>query len=111
MCYRHLRFSLGKAEQATNMLLQLLSSLWESLSLPEVLLFSASFLLIADCLKRRRPKDFPPGPMPLPLLGNILHLDNKKPHLSVLKVRWWKGMHCADKTPALILTPERFSYK
>ncbi|KAJ6662585.1 hypothetical protein lerEdw1_011722 [Lerista edwardsae] len=79
-------FYFGKAGQETNMLLQLLSALWESLSLPEILLFSASFLLIADCLKRRRPKDFPPGPMPLPFFGNIFHLDSRKPHLSVLKI-------------------------
>ncbi|XP_066479442.1 cytochrome P450 2J2-like [Tiliqua scincoides] len=68
------------------MLLQLLSALWESLPWSEVLLFLASFLLIADCLKRRRPKDFPPGPVSLPVLGTIFHVDPKKPHLSALKI-------------------------
>ncbi|XP_066480696.1 cytochrome P450 2J2 [Tiliqua scincoides] len=68
------------------MLLQLLSVLWESLSLPEVLLFLASFLLVADYLKRRRPKGFPPGPMALPVLGNMFSVDFRKLHLSMQQI-------------------------
>ncbi|XP_042318055.1 cytochrome P450 2J2-like [Sceloporus undulatus] len=59
---------------------------WEALSLQVFLVFFATFLLIADYMKRRHPKDFPPGPVPLPFLGNLLHLDIRKPQLSVQKL-------------------------
>ncbi|XP_062994276.1 cytochrome P450 2J2-like isoform X1 [Elgaria multicarinata webbii] len=69
------------------MLFHLPAVLQGGLSLQVVLVFLAAFLLIADYVKRRRPRDFPPGPVPLPFLGNILDIDLKKPHLAVQKLR------------------------
>ncbi|CAI5777054.1 cytochrome P450 2J2-like isoform X1 [Podarcis lilfordi] len=67
------------------MLLQLLSVLWEALSLQVVLVFLATFLLLADFKKKIRPRNFPPGPMCLPFLGNLLHMDFKNPQNAVRK--------------------------
>uniref|UniRef100_A0A8C4YU09 Cytochrome P450 2J2-like n=1 Tax=Gopherus evgoodei TaxID=1825980 RepID=A0A8C4YU09_9SAUR len=49
-------------------------------------MFLGLFLLIADYTKRRQPKNFPPGPLPLPFLGHILHMDVKQPHRTVEKL-------------------------
>ncbi|XP_060132849.1 cytochrome P450 2J4-like isoform X3 [Zootoca vivipara] len=67
------------------MLLQLLSVFWEALSLQVVLVFLGTFILLADYKKKIRPRNFPPGPMCLPFLGNLLHMDFKNPQNGVLK--------------------------
>ncbi|XP_054835406.1 cytochrome P450 2J2 [Eublepharis macularius] len=68
------------------MLFQVLSAIQEAVSQPEFLLFLFIFLIIADYRKRRRPKDFPPGPLPVPFLGNMLNVLFEKPHIAIQKL-------------------------
>uniref|UniRef100_G1KGI4 Uncharacterized protein n=1 Tax=Anolis carolinensis TaxID=28377 RepID=G1KGI4_ANOCA len=55
---------------------------WEALSLKIVFVFLFTFLIIADYIRQRRPRGFPPGPRPLPFVGNLFSVDITKPHLS-----------------------------
>ncbi|XP_067323960.1 cytochrome P450 2J2-like [Anolis sagrei] len=55
---------------------------WEALSLKIVFVFLVTFLIFADYIRQRRPRGFPPGPRPLPFVGNLFTIDIKKPHLS-----------------------------
>ncbi|XP_044289827.1 cytochrome P450 2J1-like [Varanus komodoensis] len=73
--------------QRVKMLRHLLSTLQEGLSLPMVLVFLATFLLLADYLKGKRPRGYPPGPRPLPFLGNLLHFSEKTPLSDMQKLR------------------------
>uniref|UniRef100_A0A8C8VQJ7 Cytochrome P450 2J2-like n=1 Tax=Pelusios castaneus TaxID=367368 RepID=A0A8C8VQJ7_9SAUR len=63
-----------------------LMGLWQNMPFQTLVVFLGLFLLIADCMKRRRPKTFPPGPLALPFLGHILHIDVKQPHVTVQKL-------------------------
>ncbi|XP_044277293.1 cytochrome P450 2J2-like isoform X1 [Varanus komodoensis] len=69
------------------MLRHLLSALQEGLSLSVILVFLATFLLLADYLKGRRPRGYPPGPVRLPILGNILQFGAKNPLSDIEKLR------------------------
>ncbi|XP_030428733.1 cytochrome P450 2J2-like [Gopherus evgoodei] len=60
--------------------------LWQNMPFQTLAMFLGLFLLIADYTKRRQPKNFPPGPLPLPFLGHILHMDVKQPHRTVEKL-------------------------
>ncbi|XP_010216768.1 PREDICTED: cytochrome P450 2J2-like, partial [Tinamus guttatus] len=60
-------------------MLRLLSEGISGVSIRTLLVFLFIFLLIADYMKRRKPKNFPPGPFPLPFLGNVLSMDFKDP--------------------------------
>ncbi|XP_066532434.1 cytochrome P450, family 2, subfamily V, polypeptide 1 [Hoplias malabaricus] len=51
-----------------------------------LLLLSVVFLLVIDQIKTRKPKNFPPGPTPLPFIGNFLNLDYSQPHIHFTKM-------------------------
>uniref|UniRef100_A0A3B4DKW3 Cytochrome P450, family 2, subfamily V, polypeptide 1 n=1 Tax=Pygocentrus nattereri TaxID=42514 RepID=A0A3B4DKW3_PYGNA len=51
-----------------------------------LLLFFIVFLLVFGQVKNRRPKNFPPGPTPLPFLGNFFSLDHNQLHIQLTKL-------------------------
>lgn len=69
----------------------LVAAVWAALHLRTLLLAAVTFLFLADYLKNRRPKNYPPGPRGLPFVGSIFQLDFEKPHLSIQPVGWAKG--------------------
>uniref|UniRef100_A0A665T622 Uncharacterized protein n=1 Tax=Echeneis naucrates TaxID=173247 RepID=A0A665T622_ECHNA len=60
-------------------------SLW--LDSSSLLIFTLVFLVIAECLRNRRPRNFPPGPLALPLVGNVFSLDLRNAHRAMTEVR------------------------
>ncbi|XP_069336176.1 cytochrome P450 2J2 [Eulemur rufifrons] len=61
----------------------LAASLWAMLHPQTLLLGAVVFLLFADFLKRRRPKNYPPGPWRLPFAGSFFHLGFEQSHLTL----------------------------
>ncbi|XP_038190019.1 cytochrome P450 2J3-like isoform X2 [Arvicola amphibius] len=61
----------------------LVAAIWAAIHLRTLLLAAVTFLFLADYLKSRRPKNYPPGPRRLPFVGNMLQLDLEQPHLAV----------------------------
>ncbi|NWX17315.1 CP2J2 protein, partial [Aegotheles bennettii] len=64
----------------------MLHFLWEGISFQVLLVFLVVFLLLADYMKRRRPKNFPPSPFSLPFVGHLYLVDFKNPHIMVQKL-------------------------
>ncbi|MBN3326356.1 CP2J2 protein, partial [Atractosteus spatula] len=58
----------------------------EGLDAQSILLFLAVFLLITDIVKNKNPKNFPPGPWGLPILGNVFNIDTKQTHIYMGKL-------------------------
>ncbi|XP_052572650.1 cytochrome P450 2J3 isoform X3 [Peromyscus californicus insignis] len=63
----------------------LVAAIWAALHLRTLLLAAVAFLFLADYLKNRRPKNYPPGPRRLPFVGCLFYLDLKQPHIAVQK--------------------------
>ena len=69
----------------------LAAALWAVVHPRTLLLGTVAFLLAADFLKRRRPKNYPPGPWRLPFLGNFFLVDFEQSHLEVQLVGAGEG--------------------
>ncbi|NXI74151.1 CP2J2 protein, partial [Anseranas semipalmata] len=57
----------------------MLRLLWDGISFQVLLIFLFVFLLVADYMKRRKPKDFPPSPFSFPFLGHVQFLNASNP--------------------------------
>ncbi|XP_050994272.1 cytochrome P450 2J3-like isoform X2 [Labeo rohita] len=58
---------------------------YEWIDIKTILLFSLVFLLLSAYRKNKVPKNFPPGPWSLPIIGDLHHIDHKKIHLQLEK--------------------------
>ncbi|XP_078525913.1 cytochrome P450 2J2-like isoform X2 [Lissotriton helveticus] len=58
----------------------------QQLTVSNVLLFLAIFLFVGDYVKRRAPKNYPPGPFSWPFIGCLPSMDFAQPHVSLKKL-------------------------
>ncbi|XP_041912202.1 cytochrome P450 2J6-like [Alosa sapidissima] len=62
------------------------SSLLKWMDIQVLLVSTIVFLLLVDIMRRRRPKNFPPGPLCWPVIGNTVTIDFKKAHLELCRL-------------------------
>nr|XP_027800835.1 cytochrome P450 2J2-like [Marmota flaviventris] len=63
----------------------LATAFWAGIHTGTLLVGAVVFLFFAD-FKRRRPKNYPPGPWPLPVFGNFFQVNFENSHLDVQKL-------------------------
>ncbi|XP_065697747.2 cytochrome P450 2J2-like isoform X1 [Patagioenas fasciata] len=64
----------------------MLRFLWESISIQVLLVFLVVFLLVADYMKHRKPKGFPPQPFYLPIVGHMYLMNFSNPMMAMQKL-------------------------
>ncbi|XP_069088667.1 cytochrome P450 2J2-like [Pleurodeles waltl] len=66
--------------------LSVVTFLLQQVTVSNILLFSAVFFLAADYIKKRAPKNFPPGPFSWPIIGCLPSLDFAEPQVAINKL-------------------------
>nr|WJZ49104.1 cytochrome P450 [Isodon lophanthoides var. gerardianus] len=80
------------------------------LSISLFLIISTAFLFLRSTFRHGRAKPLPPGPKPLPIVGNFLQLGIKKPYESLAKLAKTHGplmsLHLGSLCTIIVSSPE-----